>query len=183
MARMHLGSLGTVREAVDADFDYFGEVIRVHPDASDLQQAELMILAEGIDVSDIDMDDPESWTPGQRVVIQKANDAVAQAIRGQVHPDDWDRFFKTARANRQFVMDLMALSKQISEMVAGFPTGQQSVSSPTPPVTDRKSRRGSLRRADATARSAMRQLEGRPDLQMAVVAAHKAKVEEIAAAG
>jgi hypothetical protein len=172
MGRVHLdGDFGTHRDAVDADFPYFGETIRVHPDASDLHFAELMIVANGIDVGDIDMDDPASWTAEQRVAVAKANDATIHAIQGQIHPDDWDRFFKTAQANRQRTMDLMELSKKITEAVAGFPTGQPSGSAVGRPPTKRKSR------ADSSARRALKMLEGRPDLQMAVVKAHEAQAE------
>jgi len=179
MARMHLGSFGTRRDAVDADFDYFGETIRVHPDASDLHHAELMIIAAGIELGDdYDGDDPDGWTAEQRALTQKANDAAVHALQGQVHPDDWDRFFKTAKANRQQLLDLIELSKQVSGLVAGFPTGQLSDSSAGQPNTKPKSKAGSSRRAVRTARRTLELLDGRPDLQMAAVHAYEAKTAE-----
>jgi hypothetical protein len=168
---MHLGSFGTRREAVEADFEYFGETIRVHPDASDLYQAELMIVASGIDVGEIDLNDPNSWTAEQATAVQKANDAAVNALRGVIHPDDWDLFFKTAQANRQQTLDLMALSKQVTEAVAGFPTGQPSGSSAGRQNTKQKSK------AASSARRGLKALEGRPDLQMAVVKAYEARTE------
>jgi hypothetical protein len=173
MARMHLGSFGTSRAEVDADFDYFGETIRVHPDASDLHQAELMIIAGGIDLGDIDMDDPASWTPQQH----EANDAAVQALQGQIHPEDWDLFFTTAKRNRQQTMDLMAVSEQIASAVAGFPTGQPSGSSPGQPSTPPRSKADSSSRApgraERVARKGLRALQERPDLQVAVVNAYE----------
>jgi hypothetical protein len=179
MARIHLdGDFGTQRDAVDADFRYFGETIRVHPDASDLHHAELMLVATGIDLGDIDIDDPTTWTNEQAAALQKANDAVLQAIRGQIHPDDWDRFFKTAKTNRQSTFDLMAVSQKVAEAVAGFPTGQPSASSAGRPNTRRSSKgAGSSRRAAQSARRALRLIgDDRPDLQMAAVRAYEAKV-------
>jgi len=179
MPRMHLGSFGTRRDPVDADFDYFGETIRVHPDASDLDHAELMIVAASIDVGDMDLYDPKSWTPEQRAAAQKANDAALNALRGGIHPEDWERFFKTAKKNRQKLTDLMSLSEAISEAATGFPTGQPSDSSPGRPDTTPKSRdTSSSRRAVKAARRALKELDGRPDLQMAPVHAYEAKVAE-----
>jgi len=179
MARMHLGSFGVRREQIDADFDYFGVTIRVHPNLSDLDHAELMIIAAGIDVGDMDLDDPKSWTPEQRAGAQKANDAAVNALRGAVHPEDWDLFFKTAKANRQALTDLMALSSQISELATGFPTGQPSDSSDGRPSTTPKSKGGSSsRRAVKSARHTLELLDGRPDLQIAAVYAYEAKVAE-----
>jgi hypothetical protein len=177
MARVHLdGTFGTHRDAVDADFGYFGETIRVHPDASDLHFAEVMLIASGIDVGDIDMDDPSSWTAEQAAALQAANDAVVKAIRGQIHPDDWDLFFTTAKTNRQNTFDLMGLSQQVAEAVAGFPTGRRSASSPGRSATTPRSKAGSSSRRVKSARRALKVLEDRPDFQMGVVQAYQAQV-------
>jgi hypothetical protein len=190
MATTHLGSLGTVREPVDADFDYFGETIRIHPDATDLHFAELMMKAQSIDLGNIDLEDPESWTPEQVQAMAQANDAAAETIREQIHPDDWDRFFKTAKANRQQTLDLMALSQQLTEAVAGgFPTTRSSASSPGRTNTKRRSagtsssrvparrRRGGTPPAAADAKRALTLLQGRADLQEFVVMGQEAAAE------
>jgi hypothetical protein len=176
MARMHLGSFGTHREEIEADFDYFGETIRVHPDASDLQFAELMIIAKGIDVGEVDFQDPASWTPQERAALEKAQNATIEAIQGQIHPDDWDRFFKVAKQHRQSMFDLMAVSQHITEAVSNFPTGQPSGSSAGRSATRPKSKGGSSSaRRVATTRRALKMLESRPDFQMGVVAAYEAQ--------
>ena len=173
MARVHLtGSFGTVREAIDADFPYFGETIRLNPDASDLYQVKLMELLQTIDLGSIDFDDPSSWTREQANAIQGANSSVLEAMKGQIHPDDWDLFLKTANANRQQTMDLMALSQQLTEAIAGFPTVRSGDSSAGQSRTGRKSKGGSS--SQATGR-ALTLLKGRPDLQRAVMLAQEAK--------
>ena len=93
MGTVHLaGSFGTVREAVDADFPYFGETIRVNPDANDLHFMDLMEKAKGIDLADlagIDPEDPSTWDPEVFAMVQDAGNDVMGTIREQIHPDDW----------------------------------------------------------------------------------------------
>lgn len=173
MGRVHLaGSFGTVREAIDADFVYFGQTIRLNPDASDLYQVKLMELLQSVDLGSIDFDDPSSWTREQANAIQGATSSVLEAMKGQIHPDDWDLFLKTANANRQQTMDLMALSQQLTEAVAGFPTVQSDDSSAGPSNIQPKSKAGSS--SPATGR-ALTLLKGRPDLQAAVMNAEEAR--------
>jgi hypothetical protein len=143
-----------------------------------------MAKAQSIELGDIDFNDPSSWTREQAKAMGEANDAALDAIKGQIHPDDWDRFMKTARANRQMTLDLMELSQKLTEAIAGFPTGRSADSSATPTRIERRSRssssgRGRLAGPSPTdSRKALRLLHGRPDLQMAVVRAAEAGREE-----
>jgi hypothetical protein len=168
-----LGKRGTQRDAVDLDFDYFGVTIRVHPDATDLDVADLMESA-----GDMDLDDEE----GAREVMG----SMSRFMRGQIHPDDRELFWRTAKANRQQLKDIIDVARTITQAVAelasGFPTGQPSGSPSTTANTSKKSRGGTSsearaerrRAAAATSRGrratdeAMGLLEGRPDLKLAL---------------
>jgi hypothetical protein len=172
MATRHLGELGTPRAPVDMDFPYFGEVIRVHPDASDLAVAELMLKAQDIDLGDVDINDPDSWDPQTTKTLVEAENLAMNMIRQQIHPDDWDRFWKTARANRQNTIDLMALVKTLAAEVAKFPTGPSSASSGGRRKTKPKSKGGSSSQVSARA---LKLLDGRPDLKTAVWQAEQAR--------
>lgn len=180
-----LGKLGTRREQVDLDFDWFGETIRVHPDATDLDVADFMMQAGALDVDD---DEQAKQIMG----------SLAEYLVKQIHPEDRDRFWELAKANRQQMADIMAVSKAITEAVTelatGFPTGQQSDSAPTTSSTSKKSSGGSSsagraqRRAQSradteTGRSdrvtghAMQMLSGRPDLKLALYNQQRAAEE------
>jgi hypothetical protein len=178
MATRHLGELGTVRAPVDMDFPYFGETIRVHPDASDLAAAELMLKAQDIDLGDADINDPESWSPETTKVMVEAENIAITMILQTIHPDDFDRFMKTARANRQNTIDLMSVTRSLCAEVARFPTGLSSVSSAGRHKTKQKSKGGSSSRPagrDARNARALKLLDGRPDLKMAVWQAEQAR--------
>jgi hypothetical protein len=153
-----IGKLGTAHAEIDLDFDYFGETIRVSPFASDIDFIEFMSRAESIDeVDEI-----------------AAMHATLEYIKVQIHPDDWDLFWATAKRNRQNTLDLLDTSKAILEAIAGFPTGQPSVSSDGRQSTARRSqggsssaaRRGSRKQSDTE--RALSSLKGRPDLKLIV---------------
>src|ERR1041384_6339027 len=114
-----LGSLGTQRSEVDMDFDYFGETIRVHPQASDLRVMDFMMRVGKLDIED------ESNA-------KEIMDALAEQLLMQIHPEDASRFWETAKKNNQQMKDIMAVSKTITEAVADFPTGQPSDSTDGP---------------------------------------------------
>jgi hypothetical protein len=177
---VHIGSLGTERPTVDAKFTYFGETIRVHPDASDLAYTEFLALSQDIEIDD----------KGQPVHPEdnaRAASVLDEVLRGQIHPDDYLRFMKLARAHRQQTLDIMLLSQQIVSAVSGFPTGQPSGSRTGPdnevprlPGTssDRATRRERERKQTKAQKKARRQaavaraatvLSGRPDLQLMVM--------------
>jgi hypothetical protein len=168
-----LGSLGVQRDAVDLDFEYFGEMIRVHPDATDLGVADLMSA-----FGEVDIEDEE----GAKEVMG----GVAGFLRDNIHPDDRDLFWRTAKANRQQLKDIIAVVKAITEAVAeaasGFPTGQPSDSASSTSGASKKSRGGTSSqvraerrraaaessRSRAVAQQAMGELDGRPDLKLAL---------------
>lgn len=189
---VHIGSFGTARPKVDATFDYFGTVIRVHPDASDLAYTEFLAIAKDIEVD-------EEGQPVNAADNQRAATLLDDTLRGQIHPDDLATFMRIAKENRQQVMDLMILSQQVVAAVSGFPTGQPSDSS-TGRVSDQQrspggsSSRGTRRKDErmaekarkralrdqqghapqtvvpsSTVARATRALNGRPDLQLMVL--------------
>ena len=157
----NIGELGTPRPPVDLSFNYFGVVIRVNESASDLDLIGFMLEAAGI----------------ERVDEQRGMVAISNYLRGLVHPEDWDTFWRQARANRQNMEDLMVLGQRIVEAAAGFPTQQSSGSPPGPPTTGQNSGGASSSRASSgpVARTASRTTptgqalalvpETRPDLR------------------
>jgi hypothetical protein len=194
MATRHLeGTFGTARAPIDADFPYFGETIRLHPDANDLVYTEMMMKAQAIDLGDMDIDDPSTWDQEAIAAAKEAADLAADMIRQQIHPDDWDRFWKTARANRQNTIDVMGLSQTLAEVVANFPTGPSPASSPGRRTTKSRSKAGSSSRARRTRSPSTRDtvvtldlFKGRPDLKAAAwqseMARRAAEAEEAAEA-
>lgn len=178
---VHIGSFGQARPKVDAEFDWFGTTIRVHPDASDLAYTEFLALAADIEVDD-------EGNPTNPADNQRAAGVLDQVLRGQIHPDDYITFMKVARANRQQTLDLMALSQQIVSACSGFPTGQPS-DSPTgqsggAPTSQRSLSSRAVRRKDERKRRKIEErkqqgqrtvaraatvLSGRPDLQLMVL--------------
>lgn len=185
---VHIGSFGTARPKVDATFEYFGVVIRVHPDASDLAYTEFLAVAKDIEIG-------EDGQPLNAADNQRAAALLDDTLTGQIHPDDLAEFKRLARANRQQTMDLMMLSQQIIAAVSGFPTGQPSDSSTGRGSDQQRSPDGSSSRAtrrkaerkeakrlrkhakmatpptiqDAAVARATRALNGRPDLQLMVM--------------
>jgi hypothetical protein len=170
-----LGDLGTPRDAVELDFSWFGETIRVHPDASDLRTADFLM-----EFGDLDMDD--------ETAARRAMEAMSEHLLGQIHPDDRDLFWRLAKDNRQQMADIMAVSKAITEAVAGFPTQRSSGSAPTAPRTGprstalassreqrRREERGGSARRDQVTDSAMGLLKDRPDLRLALVRQREAR--------
>lgn len=163
-----IGTLGTLRDAVDLDFEYFGLVIRVNPDTTDLNMWEFLESAAEIDESN----------------AAQSIRAIGTYLRDLIHPDDWDTFWRASKANRQQLPDLMQTARAITEAVAGFPTGQRSGSSDGQPSTSRKSGGGtsSQRRAssrtrqiEADSRAALSMVVDRPDLKVVVADAHQAR--------
>lgn len=162
-----LGSLGTPHEPVDLTFDYFGVVIRVSPDASDLDLVGFML--EAADVEAVDE--------------QKAMQATARYLKGLIAEGDWDTFWRTAKANRQTLPDLLMLGEQIIEALAGVPTERPSDSVGGPQTTPPKSKGGShSQRASrgasdaANARKALTLVpEERADIKEFIIQAQEAR--------
>lgn len=84
-------------------------------------------------------------------------------LRSAVHPDDFDRFWATAKRERQGVMDLMPILHGAVEAVADRPTGPRLASSGGPRSIEPKS-------TDASSSRVIRRYEeqGRPDLALVV---------------
>ena len=164
MATRSIGSLGTQKDPVDLNFEYFGLVVRVHPDVSDLELVEFMMAAADIDETD----------------EVKGMVALSRYLHGLVHPEDWDGFWRAAKGNRQTLTDLMGTAQAIISAVSGFPTGQPSDSAPGRPSTRRKSKAASSSqprrpRQDSDTGRALQLLEGRPDLKVIVADAYEAR--------
>ncbi len=146
-----IGSFGTPRDAVvETDtFDWFGTEVRTNPMLSDLDLADFMEVAGGIDA-----DDPKTAIA--------AMGTVKGFLRSAVHEDDFDAFWATAKTNRQGLQDLLPVAMQIMGAVLGRPTGLPSVSTDGQQPTQVSSSR------DA-ASVAAQAYPDRPDLQLAVL--------------
>jgi hypothetical protein len=101
-----------------ADFTYFGEKIRVHPDMTEVDMIDFLDDAEHVK-----KDDPKSML------------MVKEAARSHVHPEDFARFWELRKSHRQGVEQLMGTIWQIVGAVSGRPTGRPSDSSDGPPET------------------------------------------------
>lgn len=143
-----LGDFGTAHDPVDATFGWFGARIRVHPDLTDLA---ILDLAETL----------SSTTDGSAAV-----DAIRNMATVLVHPDSLDEFWRLARANRQSMEDIADLSTRLISGLTDRPTQLPSASS------DGQQRTGQSSTADSSS-PAMRLLDGRPDLQVAVLRAEE----------
>jgi hypothetical protein len=165
-----LGTFGTAREPLDLDFEWFGAIIRVNPDASDLGFMEFMENAEKVQLPD----SIEGLDPDEQIKLlnslSSVTDAMNQFVREQIHPDDWAEFWQLAKKNRQQNADLMQLSRDITAGVTRFRTGRSSGSTGTPSSTAPKltavaSSPVDLRR-EAVAQAAAVHLDKRPDLRL-----------------
>lgn len=162
MATRSIGSLGTPHDEIDATFEYFGVVVRINPDAGDLELMEF--LMDAAEVEEIDQ--------------RKSMGAISRYLKGLIHPDDWTTFWQAAKGNRQTMDDLMALGQKIVEAVAGFPTGQRSPSLGGRASTKPKSKGGSTSRGGSRAgdtEKALALVPDRPDLKEVFVLAEEAR--------
>jgi hypothetical protein len=144
----HLGDFGVEREPVDLTFGYFGTPIRVNPDLSDVAVIDMFGSLSEADEND-------------GAAISKALRGVAETL---VHSDDVEAFWQQVRTNRQTVEDLGELAAKIIEALTARPTQRPSDSSAGPSTTATRSTAGSPSQALGV-------LEGRPDLQVAVLRA------------
>lgn len=141
----NLGDLSsqTERGPLIAEFGYFGEIIRVNPDLTEVDMIDFLDEAEHVK-----KDDPRSML------------MVKEAARQHIHPDDFDRFWAIRKKNRQGVEQLMGTIWQIVGGVTGKATGQQSDSSDGPPATSPSSPASSSPVGDDPVRAAyLRQIE------------------------
>lgn len=169
-----LGSLGNRNADVDLDFEWFGATIRVHPKASDLSVADLML-----NFGDVDVDSLE----GQQVAMQ----AMSEFMVGQIHAEDRQLFWSLAKENNQMIRDIMEVAKAISEGVADFRSGQRSDSSATPLPTNGNSGPASSSvddsaRREAVVAAALAELPNRPDMRLFLYRQEAARRQEEAEA-
>jgi hypothetical protein len=119
-----LGDLGgQEHEKVIASFGYYGTTIRVNPNLSEVSVMDFLENAENIGADD----------PRTMVVVKKW-------IRANIHPDDFDTFWKIVNDHGVGTDDLMRLMWKILEGVTARPTGRPSDSSAGPTETNSASR-------------------------------------------
>jgi hypothetical protein len=160
-----LGELGTPQDPAAPmevlTFTYFGEVMRVNWMLTDADLVDFLELATRLDV-----DDPAS--------IVALKDAMRQAI----DPGDFDRFWLLGRENRQSLEDRMKVLHALYAAVGQRPTSRSAGSSGGPSTTPvpsapassspASSQGGQVPPRDDARSRALRQLEGRADLQLIV---------------
>lgn len=178
----NIGTLGKQREPWDLEFTYFGEVVRVHPQATDAIEIEFLDAAGDIDLEElqaVDMNEIEALPIEKRLemlrsmnkVVERGHRALMSALHNLIHPDDFDKYWKLGVAHGQQVRDRMAdvraITAAVVEATTDFPTGQQSDSPPGPSPTPPSSAAGSPSRvAHPTDLQVALALErGRPDIQ------------------
>lgn len=145
-----LGELGGERRPdLDLAFGYFGERIRVHPDLTDTALVQMFRTMTTFAVS------PE-----------RSLEIVEMIVATIIDPEDRERFEGTMLANRATIEDLSTLAQRLLEVLTARPTQRPSDSSDGPSTTPTSSA------ADAYS-PALRVLEGRPDLQAAIVMAER----------
>lgn len=137
-------------EAAYGEVAYFGEKIRVALDPLSLELSfeEFMDVASGLEGDT----DPRSFG------------AVRTFLRAIIHPDDFNRFWRLVRVNRQDVLQQMGFGKWLVEEITGHPTEQRSDSAGGPLPTQPNS-------GDDVSSRVQRRLEGegRPDLALVVL--------------
>lgn len=144
---------GTTHEELDVNFPYFGTLIRVNPELSDLSLLDIMAR-----VADFD-----EKTPAAFVVA-----AIEDLHRSIIHEDDRDAFKVASRANRQSLEDLIDLAQALIAAVAEVPTEQPTGSSSGLTSTEQSS-------VVVSSSPVVTRLEeqGRPDLALVVVQAQE----------
>jgi hypothetical protein len=150
-AEGYLGDFGSAQPALDLKFGYLGHVIRVAPDFSELALADFITEAATVDED----------SPAAMGVIHKFAALM-------VHPEDFDQFWSAALAGRQSTADLLAVISSVMGAVVGRPTQPLSDSSAGQRRTGPKSTPG-------LSPEVLHRLDGRPDLQLAVVRAYEAQ--------
>jgi hypothetical protein len=150
---MSLGSFGTPHDALDVDFDFFGTMVRVSPDLSDLSLLDVIGTISTFD----------DKTPPHEITA-----AIDGLRRATIHEGDLDVFRAVSKKNRQGLEDLVALAQSLLAAVTEVPTVRQSSSSSGPTSTGSSS-------AAASSSPVVQRLEasGRPELALMVVRAQE----------
>lgn len=147
-----LGSFGVEREPAEQDtFEFFERTIRTNTELTEMDLADFMEQA-----ADVDLTDPKS--------AMAAMGTVKAFLRAAVHPDDFDEFWREAKAHRQTLEDLMRVAVKVVEGMTGRPTMRPADSSDGPSETPGNSQ-------DDLHSLVERVHPGRPDLQLAVLRA------------
>jgi hypothetical protein len=152
----NLGSFGASRMRADDDietFEFIGEVFRLNPDNSELDELDFVLEGSNIQVEG----------PGADNVA--ATKLIKDRILRIVHPDDAQRFWDHARAHRQKITDLIELVKALTEAMTGVPTERRSDSPGGLTTTGPASTDVSSSEADSRAAAAWEKFKGRADLQ------------------
>lgn len=157
-----LGSFGRRYDRLDADFEYFGDTIRVNPSCSKAALIEFLAEADGISQDD--------EVRGAQLIMR--------TMREVVHPDDFDRFWTIAKQERQDPhTDILPIAQAVIEASTGFPTGRPSASgsgrATAPPRFEVDLPSGDVPRLSPEAIRSMQHLDGRPDLQLTVLQAQE----------
>ena len=148
----NIGSFGDAPvQAVEYEFAYFGETIRVNPELGELDYIEFLSVAGGVGVEDV---------ASLGLVKGFAQMCIA--------PDDFERFWALARKNRQKVDQVFKVLQAIVEATVDLPTAQPSDSSAGLTNTDTSS-------LAVLPSQIQERLSGRPDLQLVVTKAQEAQ--------
>jgi hypothetical protein len=137
-----LGNLGTPRDALDVDFEWFGSTVRANPDLTDMVLADFM--AKAVTVDD---ETPEAYR------------LLEDLMRQTIHPDDFDTYWRLAQVNRQTSADHRDVLKAVVAEATGRPTLRSSESSDGPKASVDESEAAFVKRVTV----------GRPDLEVGLV--------------
>ncbi|MGW3608939.1 hypothetical protein ACWD6N_03470 [Micromonospora sp. NPDC005163] len=170
-----------MREPLDLEFDYFGETIRIHPQATDAVEMEFLRAGEevdlsvfdGVDLSKVDAVDPEKLAGAVKAmnqILRAGVQAALDALRQLIHPEDFDRYWRIGMQHGQQIRDRMtdirAITTAVVEATTDFPTGRLAASPTGPGATPPGSTAGSPSPAPASDLEVALALErGRPDIQ------------------
>lgn len=146
----NIGSLGVSKATAGISFDYFGAEVRAVEGLSDLHYLDFLEEASGAAP-----DDPKSWQ------------FIKNFARACLHSDDFDTFWTLARQHGQTTLDVHDVLSKVLEAATGRPTVQPSDSSDGQQHTETKS--------TGVSSSLGARLAGRPDLQLMVTQATKAR--------
>ena len=138
---------GTKREAAQTEpFLFFDETVRFSPSFGEIDLIDFLEAAREVDAE-----------------APSAMSIMKDTFRACIHPEDFDRFWTTARRERQGVLDLMPILWAAVESVTDRPTQRPSDSSDGPQIIEPKS-------ADASSSRVVHRFEqqGRPDLALLV---------------
>ncbi|MBM0257049.1 hypothetical protein [Micromonospora sp. 4G55] len=180
-----IGTLGREREPLDLEFTYFdGQVIRIHPAATDAVELEFLDAGRDIDVSaleGVDLSKVDALQPDQLVKITRTMGqavaagyrAVLDALRKLIHPEDFDTYWRLGMEHGQQVRDRMAdiraITNAVLEATTDFPQGPPAGLPHGPTTTGPASGDGSsapvLLLGGPDLEKALALERGRPDIQ------------------